>query len=133
MENKKFEPELGQFVFGQPYKQYEASELLEAALCHIKDEPDRVMGNVKQEEYSNPFDNTGNSFVCETFEVHAYDWNFDEEREPQKFNFKYKDIEISWYKYLGRGMSVNREISNNEISDMLDDCIRAVRKLDVEI
>ena len=58
------------------------------------------MWNKNQEEYDSPFDNTGNSFIGENFEVHAYDWDED---SSQEYNFKFGDIKISWYKYLGRG------------------------------
>jgi hypothetical protein len=116
-----YQPELGQMIFGQPHQNHEVSNLVDAALCRIRDELDRVMWNVNQEQYSSPFGNTGNAFKCETFEVHAYSWGDDE----QPFNFKWRDVEISWYKYLGRGMSSNMEIPPALVSEMLDDCLRA--------
>lgn len=116
-----YEPELGQAIFGQPFKQHAVSNIVDAALCRIRDELDRVMWNVNQKEYDSPFGNTGNSFKCETFEVAAYSWGDDE----QPYNFKWRHIEISWYKYLGRGMSSNVEISPDIASEMLDDCLKA--------
>ena len=127
-ELKKYEPELGQAVFGQPWKEFEASEMLIAALQAIEYRLDIVMGNIHQCEYDSPFSNTGNSFRCDTFEVQAYSWSDDE----QPYNFKYKDIEISWYKYLGRGTTVNRVITNNEIAMMLDDCLNALSRYQEE-
>jgi hypothetical protein len=123
-----FEPELGQIVFGQPTKQYATSELVHAALSHLRDEMDRVMWNHHQREYSSPFGNTGSSFKCDSFEVHAYSWSDDE----QPFNFKWGDLEISWYKYLGRGMSANKDITPDTLSSMLDDCIAAMRRYEIE-
>lgn len=121
-----YEPELGQHVFGQPYKTYQASNLLIAALEAIGEELHRVMGNIHQEDFSSPFSNTGDSFKeIEEFQVDAYSWN---EEYEQPWNFKWKDIEVSWYKYLGRGTSVNRDISASEISTMLDACIDALQK-----
>jgi hypothetical protein len=122
MENK-YIPELGQEAFGQPYLQFGCSALCLAALESISVEWDRVMWNIHQEELPNPFGNTGASWTCDYFEVHAYDWNEDNE---QPFNFKWKNIEISWYKYLGRGMSCNRDVSLHEISEMLDNCLEAL-------
>jgi hypothetical protein len=122
---KKYEPELGQMCFGQPWKEYEVSEILIAALRAIEYKLDIVMWNINQEEYNSPFGNTGNRFKCKVFEVQSYNWNDD---EIQGYNFKYKDIEISWYKYLGRGTTVNKAITNDEISKMLDDCLSAVKK-----
>lgn len=124
---KKFEPELGQALFGQPYREYEVSNLLEAALVQIDNELSRVMWNVNQSEYPSPFGNTGNSFVCDVFEVYAYSWNED---VPQPYNFRWRDVDVSWYKYLGRGMSVNQELTNDKISKLLDECLTAVRNMD---
>jgi hypothetical protein len=129
MSDKQFEPELGQMVFGQPFKQYEGSELLDAALRAISNELDRVMWNIEQEEYSSPFDNTGNQFECDTFKAHAYSWN-DEEDQP--WNFKWRDVEVSWYKWSGRGLSTNKPLAPDLISEMLDDCLAAVRRHEKE-
>lgn len=115
-----YQPELGQMIFGQPFKEHAVSNLVDAALCHIRDELDRVMWNVNQREYDSPFGNTGNTFKCDTFEVHAYSWGDDE----QPYNFKWRGIEISWYKYLGRGMSANAIITPATVSEMLDDCLK---------
>jgi hypothetical protein len=117
-----YQPELGQMLFGQPHKEHAVSNLVDAALCRIRDELDRVMCNVHQEEYASPFSNTGNSFKCDTFEVEAYSWN-DEVEQP--YNFKWRGVEISWYKYLGRGMSANTNITPTVASEMLDDCLKA--------
>lgn len=124
----KYEPELGQFAFGQPWKEFECPKLLESALRMIDDELDRIMWNIHQEKYPSPFSNTANDFKCDAFEVDAYNWGDDD----QPYNFKWRDVEISWYKYLGRGMSVNQKISNDKISEMLDDCMDALRRYEEE-
>ena len=116
-------PELGQACFGQPYLQHGCSYLCKATLESISSEWDRVMWNINQKELPNPFGNTGARWKCDEFEVNAYDWNEDNE---QSYNFKWKDIEISWYKYLGRGMSCNRDLTPQEISTMLDACLEAL-------
>lgn len=43
----------------------------------------------------------------------------------KKPNFKYKNIEISWYKYLGRGMDIP-EMTYEELDEMLNDCIKSL-------
>lgn len=140
----KYEPELGQAIFGQPHQEYGASSLMTAALRDISREWERVMWNRWQRTIDNPFDNTGALWVCDTFEVRAYSWAecscdaFDEDEEwssekctcgykPQTYNFKYKDIEVSWYKYLGRGMSQNRSTTPSEIAEMLESCLEALK------
>jgi len=122
MEN--YTPEIGQMFFGQPFKQYKVTKLLEAALWSISREWKRVMWNINQKNIANPFDSSGAKWKCNEFEMEAYSWN-DEYEQP--YNFKWGDIEISWYKYLGRGMSVNKEVSLEEINDLLDSCLEAIR------
>lgn len=122
-----YEPEIGQAMFGQPYREHGASELLIAALSAIDSELDRVMWNKNQVSYDSPFANTGNSFKNDTFEVEAYSWN---EEYDQPYNFKWKDVEISWYKWHGRGTSVNQELSPERISEMLNDCLYSLGKME---
>jgi hypothetical protein len=94
----------------------------------------------------NPFGNTAYRFQNDTFIAHAYSWAEcsceDQEEEinektglckcgyePQTFNFKYKDLEVSWYKYLGRGMYVNKtNIKYKESQEILEQCLRSLRK-----
>jgi hypothetical protein len=126
-----YEPEIGQMCFGQKWQQFAVSELCEAALFHIERELSRVMWNMHQEDYNSPFDNTGNveGFKNDVFEVHAYDWN---EEHKQPFNFKWKDVEISWYKYCARGISANQEIKSDKLDQMLNECIDSLRKMEGE-
>lgn len=126
----EYEPELGQFAFGQPFKQYEAPDWLEAFLNAIRAELDRVMWNNNQEEYSSPFSNSGNKFKNGVFEAIAYSWD---DSVEQPFNFKWKDFEVSWYKYMGRGMSMNRAITPDEGVEMLNECLVSVRAMDKEL
>ncbi len=119
----EYEPELGQVAFGQPFKQYEASNLLIASLDAIKEELARVYWNKHQKQIEDPFGNYAGKYKNDIFEVESYSWN-DEVEQP--YNFKYKDIEISWYKYLGRGTSVNKELLPQEINDMLNDCLNSL-------
>jgi hypothetical protein len=37
-------------------------------------------------------------------------------------NFRYKDIEIRWYKHIGRGMSANRIFTMDELRDAFTAC-----------
>lgn len=125
---KKYEPELGQAVFGQPWKEYDCPEWLIAMLDYLNKELERVMWNRHQEEYLSPFSNTGNEFKCDTFHVQAYSWD---EEQDQPYNFKWKDVEISWYKYLGRGTTVNQKIGFNKANKMFEQCLNSIRRMDV--
>lgn len=94
-------------------------------------------------EQDNPFANTGARFKNDVFEANAYDWsdctcaacwsedNWSAEKctcgwRPQEYNFKWRDIEVSWYKYLGRGMEVNREVSEDESRELLIECLKSL-------
>lgn len=120
----KYMPEMGQAIFGQPHKEYAVPQIWDAALCFLREELDRVQWNAHQKEYSSPFNNTGNTFKCAVFEVHAYSW--DDEYQP--YNFKWRDVEISWYKYLGRGMSASRPLPPDLAAAMLQDCMEACQQ-----
>ena len=131
---KKYEPELGQAVFGQPYKELGVSGNVENALITIRG----FMESKSKTKYT-PFDNSGERFKNDVFECNAYDWSecnclgsWDDDWtgekctcgwKPQTYNFKWKDFEVSWYKYLGRGMSMNRKIKDKELSAMLSECL----------
>lgn len=118
-----FEPEIGQLLFGQPSQSYSVPQIMESALRYIRDELDRVMWNLKQRNFDSPFSNTGGRFECDIFKVHAYSWSDDE----QTWNFYHpkSGLKISWYKYLGRGLSSNMIISPDFASEVLRDCIDA--------
>jgi len=118
----EYQPEIGQAVFGQPFKEFACPPLLIAELWDIDKEISRVQWNILQKEYPSPFENTGNSFTLPEFTVFAYSWGDDE----QAYNFKWKDVEVSWYKYLGRGTTINRIITNDEIAKLHEDCVSAL-------
>lgn len=111
----------------------ECPEYIIALLSYIRDELDRLYWNKFQEEWDdNPFSNSGNveGFNNGTFEVHAYDWKYgldDEDDDDEQPNFKYKDIEIIWYKYLGRGTRINREVYPEEVIDMFNKCMASLQ------
>lgn len=111
---------------------HDVPNYIESALMMIRDELDRVMWNIHQQEYANPFNNEGTSFHCGDFDVQSYDWNLDTQDKLQDYNFKWNDYKIRWYKYMGRDMEANRYLSPDECSKMLDECLEAVRRLDID-
>lgn len=124
--SEKPEFEMGQLMFSpNKLQSYVVPNMVIAALKLIDEKLSNAMQNLNQEEYESPFSNTGDDYKNNCFEVQAYNWNEDIE---QPFNFRWRDYEISWYKYLGRGMSANREISNDEIAQMLDECLSSIEK-----
>ena len=108
-------------------------ELLQAALEYLASEIERVEWNNRQQTYEAPIGNNGGEYLTETFEMRAYCWcdhdrTGHEEQCPP--NFKWRDFELEWYKYIGRGMVANREMKPSEIARMLGECLESVRKRD---
>ena len=110
----------------------EDTAVVVAALRDIEKELLRCYWNKNQKEMDSPFKNTGGYYSCEAFVVHAYSWS-----EDNHNNFVYvdkedpeKEVIVCWYKYLGRGDSVKVPESweLNDLSEMLDNCIKAIRE-----
>ncbi len=126
-EAKPYTPELGQAAFGQPYQEYECPEWLIAFLEYIDGELERVMWNITQERWDSPFGNTANSYRNDVFEVQAYSWD---DSTQQEWNFRWGDVRVSWYKWLGRGTTVNREVDYATGARMLEECLASIRALE---
>jgi hypothetical protein len=123
--SKHSKPE--QAISRKPYQEYEASELLIAALNAIRKELGRVYWNNNQQEIQDPFDNTGGEYKNDVFEVYAYSWD-EEAEQPYNFRWLGHNFDVSWYKYLGRITLTNRKIISDEINQMLEDCLSSIRK-----
>lgn len=132
--------ELGNIMFNpNNIQRYKCPKYIIALLDSIDNELERIMHNIEHKDWDSPFSNTGNKFKLErVFEVEAYNWNDD---EPQDYNFKYyvdkskanmSDLEISWYKYLGRDTTINGEYTEKEIINMYNRCMESLRKIDKE-
>ena len=120
-----------QALFNQQTSSEWADEnTITAILVYIEEELCRIMENISQEDYDDPFQNSGNvaGFKTETFEVHAYDWG----NENQPYNFKWGDFEVSWYKHVRRGLECNRPITNNELNLMLEQCLESLYNYEKE-
>lgn len=111
MENK-YTPELGQAVFGAPWSEHELPPIAELAFMGALDVLSTAAWNHLQRtvDFRNEEDMVKVNEIMPNLEVHAYFWGEDEEREKLP-NFKFRDVEIRWYKYPGRGMSTNIETS----------------------
>lgn len=98
----------------------ETNNTLEAALLLIEDKMAKAYWNCFHREMNSPFRNTGQSIDLGLFKVAAYDWCLG---ESQPYNFQWKDIQIKWYKSVGRCLEVNRPITLSDISTMLTECL----------
>lgn len=76
--------------------------------------------------------NTGMCFENDTFLLHAYDWGETYYGGLNVANFWYKpsNIVIDWYKYIGRGVTGNKQamrcLSNGDFHNIIDACIESL-------
>ena len=101
-----FIPELGQSVLGQDWQSLKPNGIEEdllAAMC--------TMYYILRPSNDNPFQNTGGRFRGKRIDLEAYSWdvNYD-----QPYNLKWRDWLVSWYKHCGRGVSLNRHLTEKE-------------------
>lgn len=100
-----------------------------AALRYLADELETAAFNKNNKGDLRPFENTTQEYKCPVFEVEAYDWNQEpDEGIIQEYNFKWRDVKIKWYKYLGRGMEANKELTAEEAALMLEECILSLEQ-----
>ena len=123
---EKYKPELGQMAFGCPSSEFECPNFIKAGLSMLADEIERVEWNITQQCYDAPTNNNAESYITNIFEMHAYYWGNDENL-MERPNFKYNDFEVRWYKYMGRGMSMNRAINAIEFFEIIDKCLKSVQ------
>lgn len=89
--------------------------LIESAVCVIGGVIEATLG-------INPTHNSGEEYKNDTFHMAAYDWS-----EQRDWNFRWRDFEVHWNKYIGRCMEVNRDLSVQEVKEMLVECIGSVK------
>lgn len=128
----KYEPELGQAMFGNSTSEHGCPEFVEAGLRHLASEIERVEWNRTGQSYEAPTGNNGGKYDTDVFRMRAYYWGDDEELVNAP-NFVCDGLEVRWYKYLGRGMSMNRRIDANEFYQLIDRCLKSVRARDIKL
>ena len=74
---------------------------------------------------ANPCENNASQFKNDTFSMRSFYWG-DDETISNFPNFKYKDVEVRWYKYLGRGMEVNQDLTPTKWAAIFEDCLKSL-------
>ena len=80
----------------------------------------------KEEDWANKY---GTDIDNSVFSMHRYCWCDCEdckwcgEENAPNFHYKPLDFKVWWYKYIGRGMTFNKDIHIQECAKMLQDCI----------
>lgn len=139
---KNYEPELGQLFFGNRWERYDAPAHVLSAIETISNLLTELHAT-KYRRYRSggwfsPISNTRAEFVNGTFTLRAYQWSecICTDDYPNircvtcKPNFQWKDIEVRWYKHLHRGTTINRDVSADECSTMLQECLASLRTMD---
>lgn len=125
--------ELGNLMFNTNNQNqlYECPLWVVALLREIESQISRVYWNKNHQEWNSAFGNTGNEFHNSIIDIHAYAWEEDNEVEA---NFKCNNIEISWYKYLGRDTTINIDPESKDfkevIVNMFDKAIESVLNME---
>lgn len=122
--------ELSNMLFnsGNKNQTYKCPDFVVALLRDIKWRLEIQYWNLNQQKEYNIFDlyMEDSGLPYKSFKWCPYNWGDDE----QEYNFKYKDIEISWYKYFGRDMTINKNIAPGQATEMYNDILQEVRKID---
>jgi hypothetical protein len=121
-------PELGQWAFSNGvFHEHEVPPIWLAALEYLCGQIEIAMWNATQERYRIG-SNCAEEFLAGVFEMRDYCW-CDGDRLGHEVgcppNFRWRDVEINWYKHLGRGMSANVELSPESAQQMLAECVPA--------
>lgn len=76
-------------------------------------------------------DKYGSNVENEWFMMHPFCWCESEscpwcrgENPLPNFHYKPLDFKVNWYKYIGRDMNYNKELTPEECADMLKNCIQ---------
>jgi hypothetical protein len=109
-------------------QRYEADAFIEALLRGIVHELERVYWNWNQEQLNNRED--WEFLEIPGFEYRRYCWT-DDPGECARPNMKFGAVIIDWYKYLGRGMSVNVDWSALQWKSWFNDVLKALSMYDV--
>jgi len=130
-----YQPEMGQFAFGMPWAEFEVSDLGSACIASLLDEVRRVFWNRNGREVS--FRDEGDAEVWNAYgsgiEWHAYWWGDEEAEEAARPNLTFAGLNIRWYKWPGRGESVEREMTPDDWSEWLTGALAAARTADTRL
>lgn len=119
-QSKPYEPELDQIMFDTPTDEFELGKLERWAVSNLQ----KIAQLTKVEGLGDNTGGHGVKFQNDVFVMQNYHWcnEGDDCKIAEMPNFKCGDIEIRWYKYLGRGMSVNRQVTKEELTEAFQKC-----------
>lgn len=119
---KRYQPELGQAAFGQPSQEIEPGWLEESVISTLSAAWESCVHG-----QHNPFGNSGHRYDGKSFRAHAYSWN---DEDTQGWNLAWRDWRVSWYKHANRGVSVSRELTEDEARECVAECVAEIARID---
>lgn len=123
------EPEIGQMLFGAPTGDYGMPEYADALVHGLLSEIERVYWNLNQKEWDRYAD-PGLPGV----EYHSYWWGDEDAPEAERPNLSFGDgVEVRWYKYPGRGSTVNKKMSAADWCEWFTRAHALICKADLDI
>jgi hypothetical protein len=116
-------PELGQMVYGNEWAAFAIPEDIEDL---VKEGLIALSSGIDKSDYYSGY---GKDFENDTFSMRRYWWGDEDAPEASLPNFHHKGsgLEIRWYKYIGRGMSSNKELAADEFVHVLADCMESLK------
>jgi len=132
----EYMPELGQACFGAPWSAYAIPEFAESLFETILERLRYIVQNRDQVAWDRAFDPKVPGVIFRSYcwnECRCPEGQHDPNCEACKPNFVFEEVEIRWYKYPGRGMSCNRELTQGEWIAWFDRCMAALRKYEAQV
>ena len=119
-ELKPYEPELGQIMWDMPPGEFDLGKLEKLVVSNLR----KLAQLTKVEGLGDNIGGHSVKFRSDVFVMQNYHWctEGDDCKTAAQPNFKCGDVEIRWYKYLGRGMSVNRQVTREELTEIFQKC-----------
>ena len=118
--------EMGQALFATNTLSIEAPDFVEDGLRFIAQAI-----QAKRNDVSSLTSNGGEEdFACPVFTMRSYCWCDCDRPGHEKGcppNFEHRSgLSISWYKYCGRGMSINAVVDERQWVEIVKDCLSAI-------
>jgi hypothetical protein len=124
-EMNEYTPELGQYCYGNAYGQYEMPQYAIVLLQGILQYISITVWNrdqVEWDKYTDP--------GIPGIEYRPYWWGNEDAPEATMPNLGCGGVKVFWYKYPGRGMSVDKNLSPAEWAEWFNACLAAIDKVD---
>ena len=135
---EKFTPPLNQLLIGNPWQQFELEsgtaihQYVMQRLIQLTETLDNLgIGDTEPQGILGGRYGYGSNFKNQVFSMRKYYWGdcecedhscHDKNCPANTPNFKCGDLEINWYKYIGRGMSVNAVIDFKKAEEIFNRC-----------